>query len=141
MSEYLGRPNYGFLSRPIKIYWAVVVSYGRSCPEGHLPVYSVDTEREAEELIDRYCELVWIDSLGTTGYIAQELEREQTLENLYAFGHRLDAAYREMKEERLGRNSTIQRRLITPDGARGLLGEPAQRTWESDEKEVTDGGE
>lgn len=59
----------------------------------------MDTEEEAEKLIARCCEMVFIRGENTTGYIAQELEKEQTLENLYAFGRRLEAEYLKMKEE------------------------------------------
>jgi hypothetical protein len=78
----------------------VVVTYGRRCPAGYLPAFSVDTEEEAQALIERCCELVWIDDVNTTGYIASELEEKQTLDNLYAFGARLEAEYVKMKERK-----------------------------------------
>jgi hypothetical protein len=77
----------------------VIVTYGRRCPEGHLPVFSVDTEEEAKTLIARCCELVFVDSLNTTAYLAQELEAEQTLENLYKFGTRLEKEYAKIKRK------------------------------------------
>lgn len=49
-----------------------------------MPVYSVDTEEEAEALIAATCS---VDSRGT--YYSRELSQEQTLERLYAFGDRL----------------------------------------------------
>lgn len=61
----------------------MVVTYGRRCPPGHLPVYSVDTEAEAEKL------LMLLPTNGWGEPIAEELVREQTLENLEAFGDRL----------------------------------------------------
>lgn len=67
------------------------------CPKGLLPVYSVDTELEAQQLIARCCEMVWVSSEKRLGYVAQELEHEQTLENLYSFGCRLAAEYKKMK--------------------------------------------
>jgi hypothetical protein len=80
----------------------VVVTYGRgSCPRGYLPAYSVNTDEEAKELIARVCEQVWIrEDGGRFGWVAQELFEEQTLENLDAFGRRLDAAYQRMLTER-----------------------------------------
>lgn len=54
------------------------------CPDGFLPVYSVDTEHEARVLVAAACEL------GYDGeYYARELEESQTLDNLRAFGDRL----------------------------------------------------
>lgn len=65
-----------------------------------MPVASVDTEEEAQELIARCCELVWVDSENRAGYLAPELEQEQTLENLYAFGARLEKEYQAMLQEK-----------------------------------------
>jgi hypothetical protein len=60
------------------------VGYGRDIPEGSLPVFSVDTEKEAKMLIVAACQT------NISGeYIAKELAREQTLENLEAFSNRL----------------------------------------------------
>jgi hypothetical protein len=84
----------------------VIVTYGRKCPPGYLPAYSVDTEDEARQLIERCCVQVWIDSQHTTGYVAQELEQEQTLDNLTAFGERLDREYKKMKEEQRATETT-----------------------------------
>lgn len=77
----------------------MIVTYGTVCPKGHLPVYSVNTELEAQQLIARCCEMVWVGREKRLGYIALELEDEQSLENLYSFGRRLDAEYHKMKEE------------------------------------------
>lgn len=77
----------------------MIVTYGRRCPKGFLPVTSVDTEGEAEELLSRCCELVTYGPDRKIGYLARELEKEQTLKNLYAFGERLEAEYRRMKGE------------------------------------------
>lgn len=68
------------------------MSYGRRTPNGSLPVFSVDTEKEAKDLIVMTC---GTNVLGQ--YIARELVHEQTLENLYAFGARLADAYKFMK--------------------------------------------
>ncbi len=74
------------------------MTYGRRCPKGSLPIFSVETEEEAEALISRCCEQVWIGPEHTElAWLAQELETEQTLENLYAFGKRLAAEYARMK--------------------------------------------
>lgn len=79
----------------------MVVTYGTVCPAGHLPVFSVDTEDEVRELIARCCEQVWVGRglFVRLGYVANELEAEQTPENLYAFGKRLAAEYVRMKGE------------------------------------------
>lgn len=68
------------------------VKFGRSCPEGFLPVYSVNTVKEAKELLVMCC------SLGYDGeYYAKELAEEQTLSNLDKFGDNLDRAYSLMR--------------------------------------------
>ncbi|HSR79082.1 MAG TPA: hypothetical protein VLN57_21090 [Xanthobacteraceae bacterium] len=54
--------------------------YGRSVPDGFLPVFSVDTEEQARQLILLTCPR---DAEGT--HYARELAQEQTLENLQAF--------------------------------------------------------
>ena len=61
--------------------------YGRSVPEGSIPVFSVDTEEEAKSLLTLACPTRFID--GVTEYVAPELATEQTLENLEAFSDRL----------------------------------------------------
>ena len=73
----------------------MVVRYGTVVPNGFLPVYSVDTVEEAKSLIVMAC------PLGLCGdYIAPELAREQTVENLFAFGKRLTALHKAMKRRR-----------------------------------------
>jgi hypothetical protein len=79
-----------------------VVVYGRRYPEGYLPAFSVDTEAEARELIERCCEPVYITEERRFGHVAPELEEEQTLENLYAFGARLKAEYEKLLAQRAG---------------------------------------
>lgn len=64
----------------------MVVGYGVTVPEGSLPVYSTDTEEQARQLIVATCPLSWSGE-----YVAPELVREQTIENLFAFGDRLAA--------------------------------------------------
>jgi hypothetical protein len=67
-----------------------VVGHGPkgSCPAGSLPVMSVENEEEAKVLITLACTM----SLSGS-YIAQELVKEQTLENLEAFSDRLNKIY------------------------------------------------
>ncbi len=74
------------------------MKHGTVVPKGFLPVFSVDTPGEAEKLLARCCELVTYGPDRKLGWLAPELEQKQTLENLYAFGHRLDKVYREMKK-------------------------------------------
>ena len=79
------------LSKRIKIYCAVVVGFGSEVPKGHLPVFSTDTEEEAESLIVLACETN-LDG----DYIARELARNQTLDNLQAFSDRLAETWERM---------------------------------------------
>lgn len=59
--------------------------YGRSVPEGFLPVFSVDSDDEARALIVAAC------PRGLDGeYYARELAEAQTLANLEAFSTKLD---------------------------------------------------
>jgi hypothetical protein len=62
---------------------------------------SVDSEEEADALLRRCCEIVWVDSLNTTGFIAAELEAEQTLGNLQRFGDRLRTEYHKMLKKKV----------------------------------------
>ncbi len=78
----------------------MIVRYGRSVPKGFLTVYSVDTEQEAEELLSRTCEKVTYGPDYQIGYLAQELEHTQSLDNLWSFGRRLHKEYQKMKEEK-----------------------------------------
>jgi len=61
-----------------------VVAAGRRCPRGALPVFSVADEEEAQELIVLACPRNFRGE-----YIATELAKEQTFENLARFGERL----------------------------------------------------
>lgn len=78
----------------------MIVTYGHRYPKGFLPAASVETEADAELLLERCCEPVYIESTQTFGYIASELEKEQTIANLYAFGARLEAEYQKILAER-----------------------------------------
>lgn len=78
--------NGDLIRKPVKIYWAVIANYGRSCPEGYLSVYSCDTEEEAKQL------LVMTSPKTNTGWVALELVENQTLENLAKFQRRLELA-------------------------------------------------
>lgn len=56
--------------------------------QGYLPIFSVDTEEEARQLLIATCKR------NLEGeFVAPELTQEQTLENLYAFGDRLREIY------------------------------------------------
>ena len=69
----------------------MVVGFGRSLPNGHLPVFNTSTEDEAKKLIVATC------SMARPGvYIASELAEEQTLENLQAFSDRLATAHQRL---------------------------------------------
>jgi hypothetical protein len=66
----------------------VIVGFGRSLPKGKLTVFSCDTEEEAREL------LVFACGTNVKGeFVARELARKQTLENLVAFSDRLQASW------------------------------------------------
>ncbi len=73
-----------------------MVKYGRTCPEGFLPVFSVGTEKEAQSLITLVCQT---DLDGN--HVARELIDDQTLENLEAFSKRVDEAHDHMIERGL----------------------------------------
>lgn len=68
--------------------------HGRAAPSGWLPVFSVGDAREAEELLRYTCGTNLNDD-----YIARELAREQTLDNLFAFGERLRAAHDRLRDQ------------------------------------------
>lgn len=64
------------------------MGFGRTIPDGRLPVFSVETVAEAKALITLCC------PRGLDGkFFARELADEQTLENLQRFSDRLAAAY------------------------------------------------
>lgn len=67
--------------------------FGRKCPKGFLPIFSVNTEREAEMLLALACPR----TDDGKAYFALELREEQTLLNLYAFGRRLRGLYPKVK--------------------------------------------
>lgn len=68
--------------------------------KGFLPIFSVNTDEEANALLIRACKF------GLNGeYIVPELAEEQTLENLYDFGDRLRAIYK----QQTGRRKTTRR--------------------------------
>jgi hypothetical protein len=77
------------------------VGYGRSVPNGHLPVFSVDTEEEARTLITMACPM---DLSGQ--HFARELAIEQTLENLEAFSDRLEQCWKLVKKRKRTANHT-----------------------------------
>jgi hypothetical protein len=62
-----------------------VVRFGRTVEDGFLPVFSVDSEKEAKTLIVMACKTNMDGE-----YIAPELAEEQTLKNLHAFSGRLE---------------------------------------------------
>lgn len=64
------------------------MGYGPKVPEGSLIAYSVDTEEEADTLVTLAC-----PTNLDNEYFAPELAEEQTLENLYAFGFRLESLH------------------------------------------------
>lgn len=69
-----------------------MVRFGQKCPDGFLPVFSVDTEDEARQLLTLAC------PRNMDGeFVARELAEEQTLGNLTAFGQRLAELYERMK--------------------------------------------
>ncbi len=61
------------------------MDYGECIPEGFLPVYSVGNAEEAKALLVLTCE-----TNNARQFIAKELAAEQTLDNLFAFGDRLN---------------------------------------------------
>lgn len=67
--------------------------YGRTVEDGFLPVYSVDTEKEARALLVLACE-----TNMNGDFVARELAQEQTIERLFAFGDRLAATHERMRK-------------------------------------------
>jgi hypothetical protein len=67
----------------------VIVGFGRGpIPEGHLPAFSVNTEAEARALLTLTC------PRNINGdFVAPELARAQTLENLQRFSDRLQRGW------------------------------------------------
>jgi hypothetical protein len=71
------------------------VRFGRTVEDGFLPVYSVDTEEEAIQLLTAAC------PTNVQGdYLAPELVEEQTIDNLFAFGRRLEKMHKQMKKRK-----------------------------------------
>lgn len=75
--------------------------YGRSVPDGFLPVFSVDTEQEAKDLIVLCCPR---DDNGV--HYARELAAEQTLENLQAFSDKLARGWDMMQAAKARKNNS-----------------------------------
>ena len=71
--------------------------YGRSVPSGFLPVFSTNTEDEARALLTLAC-----PTNRDGDFVAPELAREQTIDNLMAFSDRLQRCW-EMMEDRKDR--------------------------------------
>lgn len=69
------------------------MSVSETLPKGHLPVFSVDTEYEAEQLVIATC---------PTGYdgkhYARELTEEQSLVNLAKFSDKLATIHQRLVE-------------------------------------------
>lgn len=76
------------------------MGFGPKLPDGYLPVFSVDTEEEAQALIVLAC-----PRDGDGHHYARELAQEQTLENLQAFSDRL-AKYYDLMQENRGRRES-----------------------------------
>lgn len=74
------------------------MGFGPKLPKGRLPVFSTDTEEEAQSLIVMCCPR---DLDGH--YYARELAEEQTLENLQRFSDRLAKAWVLMQRNRAER--------------------------------------
>lgn len=70
------------------------MGYGVSVPDGSLPVFSVDTEEEAKQLVVLAC-----PTNAAGEYVAPELAAEQSLDSLSAFSVRLA----ELWFDRMGR--------------------------------------
>ena len=69
--------------------------YGRTAEPGFLPIYSVDSAAEANDLLIAACER------NLEGeFVARELAQDQSLENLYTFGDRLRDVHRRIKARR-----------------------------------------
>ena len=73
-----------------------MVTYGRMCPDGYLPVYSVNTEEDARLLIATACAM----AKDGSGSYAPELAAMQTLETLSAFGDRLHGIQQDLEARR-----------------------------------------
>lgn len=58
-------------------------------------MFSVDTEEEAQQLLIIACPRNYDGE-----FVARELVKEQTLENLFSFGSKLEKIYKTMKARR-----------------------------------------
>lgn len=71
----------------------MVVRYGERVPPGFLAIYSVDTEKEAKQLLAACCQT------NMNGeFVADELLEDQTIPNLMAFGERLKKSHALLKK-------------------------------------------
>jgi hypothetical protein len=70
----------------------VVVRFGRSVPNGFIAVYRVETEAEAKALLVLAC-----STNLDNEFVARELVEKQTLDNLDAFGARLEQTHKAMR--------------------------------------------
>ncbi len=68
--------------------------FGTKCPDGFLPIFSVNSEEEARLLLVLAC-----PRNRDGDFVAPELTEEQTLDNLYAFGDRLREIYARIKKD------------------------------------------
>ncbi len=66
-----------------------------SRPAGSLPVFTVQNSDEARKLLTLACPLNYRGQ-----YVAPELAQEQTMENLEAFGARLEQLYNKFIREK-----------------------------------------
>lgn len=84
--------------------------FGPKCEKGFLPIFSVNTDQEALDLL-----IVACPRNLNGAFIAPELVEEQTLENLYAFGDRLRALYAKTckKESTVSMKPRVDKMTIT----------------------------
>lgn len=74
------------------------MGWGPTIPSGRLPVFSVNTEEEAQSLVVLCC------PRGDDGHFyARELAEEQTLENLQKFSDRLARGWDLIQQNRSSR--------------------------------------
>jgi hypothetical protein len=72
----------------------VIVEYGRRVRPGSLPVFSTDTEEEAHALLTLSCPMNYHGQ-----FVAPELVKEQTLDNLIRFSDRLQEMWDTMQKD------------------------------------------
>ena len=76
------------------------VQFGTVCPDGFLPVFSVDTEEEAQSLLVACCQRGHdgeFYATETLPFAGSEADQEERLEAFYAFGERLRLVYEKIK--------------------------------------------